>query len=106
MDDKTSNFIHDIIDADLAKTRNEDSHPLPARAQRVSAYRLGHNLINWSTAKIRRPFNLRYDDTNPEKEDNEYVEAIYEDLIWLAPTRRRRHYGSDYFGKCYDMPLS
>ena len=51
-------------------------------------------------------FNLRYDDTNPSKEDNEYVESIYEDLKWLGcePTGGI-YYGSDYFDKCYEFAV-
>ena len=51
-------------------------------------------------------FNLRYDDTNPAKEDNEYVESIYNDLIWLgAVPNGGVFYGSDYFDKCYEYAV-
>ena len=49
-------------------------------------------------------FNLRYDDTNPSKEDDEYVQAIYRDLVWLgAVPNGGVFYGSDYFDKCYEF---
>ena len=51
-------------------------------------------------------FNLRYDDTNPSKEDNEYVESIYEDLKWLGcEPSGGIFYGSDYFDKCYEYAV-
>ena len=64
-------------------------------------------MINVETAKkYGGLFNLRYDDTNPAKEDNEYVESIYNDLMWLGaiPTGGI-FYGSDYFDKCYEYAI-
>ena len=49
--------------------------------------------------------NLRFDDTNPTKEDNEYVEAIMEDIHWLGFQWRNVYYASDYFGQLYDFAL-
>ncbi|MGI6752964.1 MAG: glutamine--tRNA ligase/YqeY domain fusion protein [Eubacteriales bacterium] len=109
MDDKTSNFIHDIIDADLAKKPGMKIHtrfpPEPNGYLHIGSAKA--IWINWSTAKkYGGLFNLRYDDTNPEKEDNEYVEAIYEDLIWLGTYPDGGvYYGSDYFGKCYEYAV-
>ena len=64
-------------------------------------------MINYETAKkYGGLFNLRYDDTNPAKEDNEYVESIYEDLNWLGATPSGGvFYGSDYFDKCYEYAI-
>ena len=64
-------------------------------------------MINYETAKkYGGKFNLRYDDTNPAKEDNEYVESIYEDLHWLgAIPDGGIYYGSDYFDKCYEFAV-
>ncbi|MBE6656722.1 MAG: glutamine--tRNA ligase/YqeY domain fusion protein, partial [Ruminococcaceae bacterium] len=63
--------------------------------------------INVMTAKkYGGLFNLRYDDTNPTKEDVEYVESIYEDLKWLgAEPTGGVFYGSDYFDKCYEFAV-
>ncbi len=47
--------------------------------------------------------NLRFDDTNPTKEDTEYVDAIQDDIRWLGFQWDGLHYASDYFGKLYDM---
>ena len=49
--------------------------------------------------------NLRFDDTNPEKEDVEYVESIKEDVSWLGFTWDNLHFASDYFEKLYEMAV-
>ncbi|MGI6167718.1 MAG: glutamine--tRNA ligase/YqeY domain fusion protein [Eubacteriales bacterium] len=109
MDDKTSNFIHDIIDADLAEDPGMKIHtrfpPEPNGYLHIGSAKA--IWINWSTAKkYVGLFNLRYDDTNPEKEDNEYVEAIYNDLMWLGTYPNGGvYYGSDYFDKCYEYAV-
>ncbi|MBO5375098.1 MAG: glutamine--tRNA ligase/YqeY domain fusion protein, partial [Clostridia bacterium] len=63
--------------------------------------------INSSTAqKYGGLFNLRFDDTNPVREDDEYVKSIEEDLIWLgAKPTGGIFYGSDYFDACYDYAV-
>lgn len=49
--------------------------------------------------------NLRYDDTNPTKEDEEFVDAIQEDIRWLGFTWDKVCYGSDYFDTCYELAV-
>lgn len=63
--------------------------------------------INSSTAKkYGGLFNLRFDDTNPAREDNEYVQSIIEDIKWLgAEPTGGIYYGSDYFDKCYEFAI-
>ena len=101
-----NNFIHDIIDADLRENPEIKVHtrfpPEPNGYLHIGSAKA--ILINYETAKkYGGLFNLRYDDTNPAKEDNEYVEAIYEDLCWLGATPSGGvFYGSDYFDKCYE----
>ena len=103
------NFIHDIIDADLAAGVNDTVHtrfpPEPNGYLHIGSAKAIY--INYSTAKkYGGPFNLRYDDTNPVKEDDEYVQSIYEDLCWLgANPTGGVFYGSDYFDKCYEFAL-
>jgi hypothetical protein len=86
-DHATSHFIRHIIDADQASGKHGGRvHALPARAQRLPAHRpcqvdlpqLRHR------RRDRRRCNLRFDDTNPLKEDQEYVEAIIDDVRWLG----------------------
>ena len=50
--------------------------------------------------------NLRYDDTNPVKEDVEFVDAIKEDIHWLGFHWENEFYASDYFDQLYDLALS
>ncbi|MBE6531261.1 MAG: glutamine--tRNA ligase/YqeY domain fusion protein [Ruminococcaceae bacterium] len=103
------NFIHDIIDADLREDPNIKIHtrfpPEPNGYLHIGSAKA--ILINYETAKkYGGKFNLRYDDTNPAKEDNEYVEAIYNDLNWLGATPDGGvFYGSDYFDKCYEFAV-
>ncbi len=102
-----SNFIHEIIDKDLAEGKVEKIHtrfpPEPNGYLHIGSAKA--IWINYGTAKkYGGSFNLRYDDTNPAKEDDEYVQAIYRDLEWLgAIPDGGVFYGSDYFDKCYEF---
>ena len=109
MEEFTSNFIHDIIDEDLRNDPNLKIHtrfpPEPNGYLHIGSAKA--IMINVEAAKkYGGLFNLRYDDTNPAKEDNEYVESIYEDLCWLgAEPTGGVFYGSDYFDKCYEFAI-
>jgi len=106
---ENNNFIHDIIDADLESGEYTHVHtrfpPEPNGYLHIGSAKA--IWINSSTArKYNGKFNLRYDDTNPSKEDNEYVESILNDLIWLgAEPTGGVFYGSDYFDKCYEYAI-
>lgn len=101
-----SNFIHDEIDADLRDGNITTVHtrfpPEPNGYLHIGSAKA--IWINSMTAKkYGGLFNLRYDDTNPVKEDDEYVQSIEEDLRWLgAEPTGGIFYGSDYFDICYD----
>ncbi|MCQ2427107.1 MAG: glutamine--tRNA ligase/YqeY domain fusion protein [Clostridia bacterium] len=103
------NFIHDVIDADLAENPNLKIHtrfpPEPNGYLHIGSAKAIR--INTQTArKYGGLFNLRYDDTNPVKEDDEYVKSIYEDLRWLGcEPNGGVFYGSDYFDKCYEFAV-
>ncbi|MBQ9132636.1 MAG: glutamine--tRNA ligase/YqeY domain fusion protein [Clostridia bacterium] len=103
------NFIHDIIDEDLSRDPELKIHtrfpPEPNGYLHIGSAKA--IMINYQVAqKYNGKFNLRYDDTNPAKEDNEYVEAIYKDLTWLgAIPSGGVFYGSDYFDKCYEYAI-
>ncbi len=109
MEEIASNFIHDIIDADLAAGVNDHVHtrfpPEPNGYLHIGSAKAIY--INYTTAKkYNGLFNLRYDDTNPTKEDTEYVDSILEDLRWLGcePTGGI-YYGSDYFDQTYELAI-
>lgn len=105
----STNFIHDIIDSDLSCGRETAVHtrfpPEPNGYLHIGSAKA--IWINAGTAqKYGGLFNLRYDDTNPEKEDDEYVKAIYEDIRWLGfEPDGGVFYGSDYFDKCYEFAV-
>lgn len=107
--EETTNFIHEIIDSDLAEGRTTHVHtrfpPEPNGYLHIGSAKA--IWINWSTAqKYGGKFNLRLDDTNPVKEDTEYVDAIENDLKWLgAIPNGGIYYGSDYFDKCYEFAI-
>ena len=109
MEEILNNFIHDEIDAELRETPEKKIHtrfpPEPNGYLHIGSAKA--IMINVETAKkYGGLFNLRYDDTNPAKEDNEYVEAIYNDLCWLGATPTGGvFYGSDYFDKCYEYAV-
>ena len=109
MSETNSNFIHEIIDADLTSNPGLKIHtrfpPEPNGYLHIGSAKA--IWINAMTAKkYGGLFNLRYDDTNPSKEDNEYVESIYEDLTWLGcEPSGGIFYGSDYFEKCYEFAI-
>ncbi|MBQ5755534.1 MAG: glutamine--tRNA ligase, partial [Oscillospiraceae bacterium] len=106
MAEKPSNFLTEIIDADLAEGKVTDIHtrfpPEPNGYLHIGSAKAIY--INWSIANAYGgKFNLRYDDTNPAREDMEYVNSIYEDLTWLgAVPSGGIFYGSDYFDVCYE----
>ena len=109
MEELKNNFIHDIIDEDLKENPDLKIHtrfpPEPNGYLHIGSAKA--IWINAMTAKkYGGLFNLRYDDTNPSKEDNEYVESIYEDLKWLGcEPSGGIFYGSDYFEKCYEYAV-
>ncbi|MBQ9545027.1 MAG: glutamine--tRNA ligase/YqeY domain fusion protein [Clostridia bacterium] len=109
MENTSGNFLHDIIEEDLREGRVKKIHtrfpPEPNGYLHIGSAKAIY--INAMTAKkYGGLFNLRYDDTNPEKEDDEYVKSIYEDLLWLgAEPNGGVFYGSDYFGKCFEFAV-
>lgn len=103
-----SNFLTDIMESDLAAGRVKKIHtrfpPEPNGYLHIGSAKAIY--INYTSAKkYGGLFNLRFDDTNPTKEDNEYVEAIIEDLKWLGANPDEIYYGSDYFQKTYEFAV-
>jgi glutaminyl-tRNA synthetase len=108
-DELDPNFIYDIVDEDLANGFKPRIHtrfpPEPNGYLHIGSAKA--IWINYSTAmKYDGLFNLRYDDTNPMREDDEFVRSIEEDLRWLgAKPDGGIFYGSDYFEQCYEYAV-
>ena len=105
---KTSNFIHDFIDEDLkagVNSRIQTRFPPEPNGY----LHIGHAkalCIDFSTAeKYNGVCNLRFDDTNPSREDVEYIEAIKEDIHWLGFEWGNIYYASDYFDFVYECAI-
>ena len=103
-----SNFIHDFIDEDLAEgvySRVQTRFPPEPNGY----LHIGHAkaiCINFGVKnKYNGICNLRLDDTNPTKEDTEYVEAIEEDIKWLGFDYDNVYYASDYFDFLYECAI-
>ena len=104
----TSNFIHDFIDEDLEK--GVYTHVQTRFPPEPNGYlHIGHAKaiqIDFSTAeKYGGTCNLRLDDTNPSKEDVEYVDAIKEDIEWLGYKWDKVLYASSYFDFIYECAI-
>ena len=104
------NFIEVFIDEDLAEGRNEKRVHTRFPPEPNGYLHIGHAksiCLNFGLAeKYGGKCNLRFDDTNPVKEDIEYVESIQEDVKWLGfDWEDRLFYASDYFQPLYDFAL-
>ena len=104
-EEKKNNFLEEIIEADLAAGKF-DSIITRFPPEPNGYLHLGHAkslCINFGLAiKYGGKTNLRYDDTNPTKEDVEYVDAIKEDITWLGFHWAKELYASDYFDQLYE----
>lgn len=101
---ESSNFIHNIIDCDLENKTYGDRPVYTRFPPEPNGYlHIGHAksiCLNFSTAKkYGGKCNLRFDDTNPVKEDTEYVESIKGDVKWLGFQWDELYFASDYFDK-------
>ncbi len=107
MAENNSNFIWEFIDEDLAEGKYDHVHTrFPPEPN--GYLHIGHCkalIIDFGTAKkYGGECNLRMDDTNPAKEDTEFVDAIKEDIHWLGfDWGDRFFYGSDYFERTYEL---
>jgi len=103
-----TNFIRNIIQNDLDTGKHKAL--LTRFPPEPNGYlHIGHAksiCLNFGVAQdFKGACNLRFDDTNPEKEDNEYVDAIIEDVKWLGFKWDNLHYSSDYFQQLYDYAI-
>ena len=105
---KASNFIEEIVEEDLRTGRCQSV--LTRFPPEPNGYlHIGHAksiCLNFGIAeKYGGETNLRFDDTNPETEETEYVEAIKEDIRWLGFQWARERYASDYFEQLYAFAI-
>jgi len=104
------NFIQQIIDADIAAGKNEGRVQTRFPPEPNGYLHIGHAKSICLNAGLAREFggkfNLRFDDTNPAKEEQEYVDSIKDDVRWLgADWEDRLFFASDYFDQLYDWAV-
>ncbi len=107
---KSLNFIHAFVEEDLREGKNDGRIHTRFPPEPNGYLHIGHAKaihIDFGTAeKYGGKCNLRFDDTNPVKEEVEYIDSIKEDIHWLGyDWEDREYYASDYFGKLYDFAV-
>ncbi len=107
-ENNSSNFIHSMIDADLENGVYQEVYTrFPPEPN--GYLHIGHAksiCLNFGTSqKYKGHCNLRYDDTNPVKEDLEFVHSIEDDIRWLGFTWDKLCWASEYFGTMYDAAV-
>lgn len=107
---KSNNFIHQIVEEELSAGKNSGRVHTRFPPEPNGYLHIGHAksiCLNFGTAqKYNGLTNLRFDDTNPSKEDTEYVDSIMEDVRWLGfDWDDRLYYASDYFEKLFDFAV-
>ena len=105
----SKNFIEQIIDEDLNNGFSSSKLKFRFPPEPNGFLHIGHVkaiCINFSLAKRHdAPIVLRFDDTNPEKEEKKYIDAIKQDISWLGFEWDEERYASDYFGKLFNWAL-
>jgi len=106
---KSLNFIEQIIEEDLANGMKAENLRFRFPPEPNGYLHIGHTKaigISFGLGeKYNAPVNLRFDDTNPAKEEQEYVDAIKKDVSWLGYQWANECYSSDYFQQLYDWTL-
>ena len=106
---KGLSFVEQIIEDDLAKGKNGGRIQTRFPPEPNGYLHIGHAkaiAIDFGMAqKYGGVCNLRMDDTNPQKEDTEYVEAIKKDIEWLGFKWNKILYASDYFQQLWDLAV-
>jgi glutaminyl-tRNA synthetase len=107
-EEKSLNFLEEIIEADLQAGKYKSI--VTRFPPEPNGYlHMGHATsicLNFGlTLKYGGYTNLRFDDTNPETEETEYVESIKEDIQWLGFKWKNEHYASDYFDTLYEYAI-
>ena len=106
---KSLNFIEQAVENDLKEGKNGNRVQTRFPPEPNGYLHIGHAkaicLDFGIAAKYGGVCNLRFDDTNPTKEDMEYVEAIKEDIQWLGFQWGNEYYASDYFQQLWDFAV-
>jgi len=107
---RSLNFIESIIEEDLKNNKNESRVHTRFPPEPNGYLHIGHAksiCLNFGLADAYNGLcNLRFDDTNPEKEDTEYVDSIMEDITWLGfEWNDKPYYASDYFDQLYEWAV-
>ena len=106
---KSLNFIEQIIEEDLANGMKKENLRFRFPPEPNGYLHIGHTKaigISFGLGeKYNAPVNLRFDDTNPAKEEQEYVDAIKKDVSWLGYQWENECYSSDYFQQLYDWAV-
>ncbi len=106
---KSLNFIEQIIEDDLAAGMPKEQLRFRFPPEPNGYLHIGHTkaiCINFGLGeKYNAPVNLRFDDTNPEKEEQEFVDSIKADIDWLGFKYDKEVYASDYFGQLYEWAV-
>ena len=107
--EKSLNFIEHIIEDDLANGFAKDQLRFRFPPEPNGYLHMGHAssiCLNFGLGnRYNAPVNLRFDDTNPAKEEQEYVDAIKKDVSWLGFQWDKECYASDYFQQLYDWAV-
>ena len=107
---KSLNFLESIIEEDIKNNKNESRVHTRFPPEPNGYLHIGHAksiCLNFGLGeKYNGKTNLRFDDTNPTKEEDEYVHSIIEDVKWLGfDWEERQYYASDYFGQLYEWAV-
>lgn len=106
---KALNFIEQIIEEDLKKGLSNDKLRFRFPPEPNGYLHIGHAssiCLNFGLGlDYKAPVNLRFDDTNPAKEEQEFVDAIKKDVEWLGFQWDKECYASDYFQQLYDWTI-
>jgi len=106
---KTLNFIESFVEQDLKEGKNNGRIQTRFPPEPNGYLHIGHAKAICLDFGIARNYggscNLRFDDTNPVKEDVEYVDSIQEDIQWLGYKWANIYYASDYFQQLWDLAV-
>ncbi len=108
-EERQKNFVEQIVEADLAANTHQGRVHTRFPPEPNGYLHIGHAksiCLNFGIAKnYTGQCNLRFDDTNPAKEDTEYVDSIKEDVQWLGFQWDNIYFASDYFQQLYDLAV-